>query len=391
MAQAFCHVCYGTSLTFENGVLVCDTCGTQTQARFRAHPQKHTPAWQMTAAAIAATSPHPSQSLPPYTLSTTNTQTFQEEAEYQAGIDDTRGKRRAAGSSGVGQQSQATLLAREEELATQQLQTAALAYVRCLQQLLKVCVYLFALPAASRAIEVKCLVTAVCVLPSSCNIAPSARRRQHLCTLPRTPTNLQVQAEVLTSRFGVSTQVASVLRQVWLSHLPSTGMLEPLPRQPAAAAAAAREAAAGDEGNDSDADTDAAGGSGEQRVTMLVAPKNMKQLFWKVRWVGGWLKLDVCWVFWCACRQHLRVSATCNCSTVLTFGHCVSDGCVATGRFANPVVFVSAATTLLPPPCCHHPCILPLPTAAASPASDAAGVPPGLCAATRGCDSLRHH
>jgi len=64
-------------------------------------------------------------------------QTFQEEAEFQAGIDDTRGKRRAAGSSTAGQQSQATLLAREEELAAQQLQDAALAYVRCLQHLLQ--------------------------------------------------------------------------------------------------------------------------------------------------------------------------------------------------------------------------------------------------------------
>lgn len=71
-------------------------------------------------------------------LHAANTQTFEEEAEFRAGIDDTRGKRRAAGPSSAGQQSQATLLAREEARAAQQLQTAALAYVRCLQQLLQV-------------------------------------------------------------------------------------------------------------------------------------------------------------------------------------------------------------------------------------------------------------
>lgn len=66
-------------------------------------------------------------------------QVFQEETEFRAGIDDTRGRRRAANSS-TNQQTQATLLAREEQQAAQQLQTAALAYVRCLQQLLQVCV-----------------------------------------------------------------------------------------------------------------------------------------------------------------------------------------------------------------------------------------------------------
>jgi hypothetical protein len=66
-------------------------------------------------------------------------QTFEEEAEFRAGIDDTRGKRKAEGQSSAAQPSQATLLAREEERAAQQLQTAALAYVRCLQQLLQVC------------------------------------------------------------------------------------------------------------------------------------------------------------------------------------------------------------------------------------------------------------
>jgi hypothetical protein len=31
--QPFCHTCYGTSLTYEHGVLVCDACGAQTQVR----------------------------------------------------------------------------------------------------------------------------------------------------------------------------------------------------------------------------------------------------------------------------------------------------------------------------------------------------------------------
>lgn len=67
-------------------------------------------------------------------------QTFQEEAEFQQGIDDnTRGRRRAGGSSAAAAaQSQAALLAREEEQAAQQLQAAGLVYLRCLQHLLQV-------------------------------------------------------------------------------------------------------------------------------------------------------------------------------------------------------------------------------------------------------------
>jgi hypothetical protein len=64
-------------------------------------------------------------------------QVFEEEAEFRAGIDDTRGKRKAANSSVV-QHTQATQLAQVEQQAAQKLQTAALAYVCCLQQLLQV-------------------------------------------------------------------------------------------------------------------------------------------------------------------------------------------------------------------------------------------------------------
>jgi hypothetical protein len=36
-----------------------------------------------------------------------------------------------------------------------------------------------------------------------------------------------VQGEVLVSRFGVSAALLPLLRQLWLAHLPVTGILEP--------------------------------------------------------------------------------------------------------------------------------------------------------------------
>lgn len=101
---------------------------------------------------------------------------------------------------------------------------------------------------------------------------------------------VQAQAEVLTTRFGVSAQVVTVLRQVWLSHLPTTGMLEPTPHQPPTAALAAATAGPGPDGAEADAeDMDAVHGDDDeteagqlQRSAVLVLPKNMKQLFWKV-------------------------------------------------------------------------------------------------------------
>jgi hypothetical protein len=66
-------------------------------------------------------------------------QVFQEETEFQQGIDDVRGRRRAAGSVGASQQpSQAAMIAQQEQQAAQQLKDAALLYARCLQHLLKV-------------------------------------------------------------------------------------------------------------------------------------------------------------------------------------------------------------------------------------------------------------
>jgi hypothetical protein len=66
-------------------------------------------------------------------------QVFQEETEFQQGIDDVRGRRRAAGAAGASQQlSQAAMIAQQEQQAALQLKDAALLYARCLQQLLKV-------------------------------------------------------------------------------------------------------------------------------------------------------------------------------------------------------------------------------------------------------------
>lgn len=217
MAQEFCTTCGGTDLAFDNGVLVCNACGAQQEV-------------------------------------------FQEETEFRAGIDDTRGRRRAANSS-TNQHTQATLLARKEEQAAQQLQTAALAYVRCLQQL------------------------------------------------------LQAQAECLTTRFGVSSQVTSVLRQLWLSHLPSTGMLEPTPHQlPAAAvllgaAAAAAADPDADTADDDEPQPPAAatqpGDTDQQRSAALVVPNNMQRLFWKL--LHPQVTLQLCFL---ACAL-LRQPVTC--------------------------------------------------------------------------------
>lgn len=67
------------------------------------------------------------------------TQTYQEETEFQQGIDDARGRRRAAGSAAGSQVlSQAAIIAQQEKQSAKQLKDAALLYARCLQHLLKV-------------------------------------------------------------------------------------------------------------------------------------------------------------------------------------------------------------------------------------------------------------
>lgn len=113
---------------------------------------------------------------------------------------------------------------------------------------------------------------------------------------PALPCILQAQAQTLVSKFGVSQQVHSLLRQMWLAHLPHTGMLEPLPCHPTAAGAGAGAgagaAAAGQtgQGGDDDMEVDGAAGAAttgqqqqqQQRAAVQVLPHKMKQLFWKV-------------------------------------------------------------------------------------------------------------
>jgi predicted lipid-binding transport protein (Tim44 family) len=115
---------------------------------------------------------------------------------------------------------------------------------------------------------------------------------------------LQAQATELSSRYGVSTQLDGIVRQLWLAHLPTTGILESRPRQPAAAAAQARllrkqqkKKQKQPRGNNAAAAADPAinAGSGvaagQQRklpggahkaAAELVKPHNMRRLFWKV-------------------------------------------------------------------------------------------------------------
>lgn len=97
---------------------------------------------------------------------------------------------------------------------------------------------------------------------------------------------LQAQAECLTTRFGVSSQVKSVLRQLWLTHLPSTGMLESAPRRSAAAAAGLPGTDAADTEYEDAAQPagPAAGSDGaeEPLSSTLVDPVHMRSLFWGV-------------------------------------------------------------------------------------------------------------
>lgn len=102
---------------------------------------------------------------------------------------------------------------------------------------------------------------------------------------------LQVQGRVLSSRFGVSTDIASLLRQMWLSHIPSTGILEPKPQttlRRRGSGAAEDAQAADDEDGDGGGEQQAGKGLADMRAANLAEPYNMKRLFWKV---GGWLLL----------------------------------------------------------------------------------------------------
>jgi hypothetical protein len=135
-ARVYCHVCRGTNLAFENGVLVCETCGAQTQVRVRVHVRASA---RQAVVGLHAVEHSTHMHHHPHARRTHNTQTYQEEAEYQQGIDDARGRRRAAGqTAGAAAQSQAALLAREEAQAAKQFQDAALTYCRALQHLLRV-------------------------------------------------------------------------------------------------------------------------------------------------------------------------------------------------------------------------------------------------------------
>ncbi|KAF6256555.1 hypothetical protein COO60DRAFT_1657430 [Scenedesmus sp. NREL 46B-D3] len=160
-----------------------------------------------------------------------NYQVFQEETEFQQGIDDVRGRRRAAGAAGASQQpSQAAMLAQQEQRAATQLKDAAMLYA------------------------------AAC---STCS---------------------------------------RLLRQLWLSNIPSTGILEPQPhralRSRMALSTAAEPNQQVQEGGDGE--EDASDGEGEQqppppqqqqrgaralsamRAAQLVEPHNMKRLLWKL-------------------------------------------------------------------------------------------------------------
>jgi len=54
--------------------------------------------------------------------------------------------------------------------------------------------------------------------------APTNSANQHQIITPQPP---QAQAQALVTRHGVNPQVESVMRQLWLTLVPRTGILEP--------------------------------------------------------------------------------------------------------------------------------------------------------------------
>jgi hypothetical protein len=123
----------------------------------------------------------------------------------------------------------------------------------------------------------------------------------------------QVQGAALVSKFGCSSDLPDLLRQLWLSHIPSTGILEPKPQRAlrnrtglgSAAPGGIEQQVGGSEDEEEDASDDE-GGLGQQqqqqqqqqlgaralpgmRAAQLVEPHNMKRLLWKVRAGGGFM------------------------------------------------------------------------------------------------------
>eukprot|EP00877_Chromochloris_zofingiensis_P011082 jgi/Chrzof1/6227/Cz17g16140.t1 len=134
-------------------------------------------------------------------------QALAEDTEFQAGLTDQRGRRKL-GTGSASNADAAVDVDQQEQAAAAGVQDTALLYVRCLQTL------------------------------------------------------LQAQGEALVNQFGVIAQVIPVMRQLWLSYIPTCGILEPdfynRPGQPAAPtdtdAATAEEENMGTEPDDEDHD-----------------------------------------------------------------------------------------------------------------------------------------
>jgi hypothetical protein len=110
----------------------------------------------------------------------------------------------------------------------------------------------------------------------------------------------QVQGAALVSKFGCSSDLPDLLRQLWLSHLPSTGILEPklqrALRDRTGGGVGQQLGQEGDDDAEEDASDDEDRGQQQQqqqqgvvaalsgmRAAQLVEPHNMKRLLWKVR------------------------------------------------------------------------------------------------------------
>jgi hypothetical protein len=164
LAEPYCLACFNTELSLVHGVLVCDACGTQAEAP------------------------------------------VEEEEFLDAGGPPGAFKRRrmvVPGSSGSGPQ------IRQDELADRESEQAlirgqALTYAKCLQALIQV---------QRKRRWASMWDPAACSLsePLTC-----------LCTL----CIMQAQARALVEQFGLPPGIRTLLRRLWLSHLPLSGVLE---------------------------------------------------------------------------------------------------------------------------------------------------------------------
>jgi hypothetical protein len=162
-AEPYCLACFNTELSLVHGVLVCDACGTQAEAP------------------------------------------VEEEEFLDAGGPPGAFRRRrmvVPGGSGSGPQIRQDELAdRESEQA--QIRGQALTYAKCLQALIQVQRMVMRGGKPQNALSLRESMTCLCA-----------------------PCIMQAQAHALVEQLGLPPGIRTLLRRLWLSHLPLSGVLE---------------------------------------------------------------------------------------------------------------------------------------------------------------------